>query len=88
TLMVLVYFLDNLSIALANRYVYGGLGIDQRSYTLATACYSAAVIVTSAPHQWFAQRLGYRNLIFAAVGIHLVGQVCCLVATDLPTFIV
>ena len=87
TLMVLVYFLDNLSIALANRYVYGGLGIDQRSYSLATACYSAAVILTSAPHQWFAQRLGYRNLIFAAVGVHLVGQVFCLIATDLPIFI-
>ncbi|WP_286788292.1 MULTISPECIES: MFS transporter [unclassified Pseudomonas] len=86
TLMVTVYFLDSLSIALANRYVSGGLGADQRSYVYATAAYSVAVIVFTAPHQWFVQHLGYRHLMMAATVVHTIGQLLCLAGDHLWVF--
>lgn len=72
-LIVSVEFFENVMFVFSANHVMGGVGADPRSFALVQSTYAVGSLLMIVKQQWFAQHIGYRRYLTAALVIFTIG---------------
>lgn len=85
--LVVIEYLQNISIAFAASYIMGGISAAPEEFSLAAAAYASTAIFMVVQHQFWVERLGYRRFVRYSHIIYALGACLCALSNTPGEFI-